>query len=623
MWLAGGWSCLRRTVILLAVVAPAVAFSGVALAASLDALDTRLERIVEDQGIVGLAYSLVEDGHVVRSAAIGRVAPGGETLSTASALRVGSISKNVTALVAVTLMAEGLLTLDTPVSEVLPELELDGPWADEAPLLFGHLLEHTGGLPGSGHRSHVDSEEVLSPSAVVLARPLGLRWPPGRYFSYSNLGTTLAAAVMEQVTGRSFDELAAERVFRPLGLTSARFDWATEPNAWPRSFNPDGSDAEFWRMAVRPAGSLSMSVDDLGRLVAFHATNGATAQIAPPALIEGMRQPKTGLAAEQGYDLSYALGTFGFLEAGRIFWGHWGRVDGFQASFGILPGTGRGFAVVTNTGNRGAFAEIRREIAEFVSRGLPVPPKPPVVQVPAAELALLEGWYRPFTDDNVKRAWIAEMLGLQRVRAQDEGLVVTSGLLPLGARALVPETKRFFREVDVGVSTHLFLDDGDSLVLFGDQQNSYEKLTPLQAALHIGLFWLAASAMLLALVSAAVLILRRLLGRPLGPGGQGLVLLGAATLTLVLLQGLYVLWGMLAPLSSVAELGRISPRSLVLASLSIAWVVLALAGAVRLLTALSRSGWALRALSLWSTVGLLVAASFLALQGWVPLLTWI
>ncbi len=208
---AGSWFGLRSWASLLGIAALAIAFSGAALAASLDALDTRLERIVEDQGIVGLAYSLVEDGQVVRSAAIGRVAPGGEPLTTASALRVGSISKNVTALVAVTLMAEGLLTLDTPVSQVLPELELDNPWAVESPLRFGHLLEHTGGLPGSGHRSHVDSEEVLSPSEVVLARPLGLRWPPGRYFSYSNLGTTLAAAVMEQLTGRTFDELAAER----------------------------------------------------------------------------------------------------------------------------------------------------------------------------------------------------------------------------------------------------------------------------------------------------------------------------------------------------------------------------------------------------------------------------
>ena len=623
MHLSGFLALLRASAVLLGFAAPAAAFSGVALAAPLDELDARLERIAEDQGIVGLAYNIVEGGRVVHSAAIGRVAPSGETLTTASELRVGSISKNVTALVAVTLMAEGSLTLGTPVTEVLPDLALDNPWAEQSPLLFGHLLEHTGGLPGSGHRSYVDSDEALSPLAVVMERPLGLRWPPGRYFSYSNLGTTLAAAVMEQVTGRSFDALAAERVFQPLGMATARFDWAAQPSARPRSFNPDGSDAQFWLMAVRPAGSLSMSVEDLGRLVAFHATNGAEAGLAPPALIEGMRQPKTGLAAEQGYDLSYALGTFGFLEADRIFWGHWGRVDGFQASFGILPGTGRGFAVVTNTGNRAAFAEIRREIAAFASRGLPPAPEPPVMPVHDSDLALLAGWYRPFTDDNVKRAWMTEVVDLQRVRARDNGLSVTSGLLPLGERALIPETKRFFREADVAVSTHLFLDDGDSLVLFGDQQNSYEKLSPLAAAAHIGLFWLVASSLLLALLSAAVFALRRIFGRPLGPGGQGIVLLGAAALTLIALQGLYVLWGMLAPLSSVAELGRIGPRSLVLASLSVAWVALALAGAVRLLTTLSRSGWGLCVLSLWSMAGLLVAAMFLALQGWMPLLTWI
>ena len=79
---------------------------------------------------------------------------------------------------------------------------------------------------------------------------------------------------------------------------------------------------------------------------------------------------------------------------------------------------------------------------------------------------------------------------------------------------------------------------------------------------------------------------------------------------------------MLAPLSEVAELGRIGLRSLVLAGLSVLWVLLALAGAARLCPRLRQSGWNLRLLAVSCTAGLAAAAVFLALQGWMPLLTW-
>ena len=614
--------CRLGGLVSLALAVWVAALSGSAGAAPLDELHARLERIAENEGIVGLAYAVVEDGRVVRSAAIGRVAPEGPALTPAHELRVGSISKNVTALLAVSLVAEGLLSLETSVAEVLPELVLDNPWADTAPLRFAQLLEHTGGLPGSSYRSYLDAAAVLAPSDAVAGRRLRLRWPPGKYFSYSNLGITLAAAVMERVTGQSFDRLVADRVFRPLGMETARFNWSADPEAWPRSFDADGSASTFWLMSIRPAGSLSMSTEDLGRLVAFHATDGATAQVAPRSHLERMRQPQTGLAAEQGYGLSYGLGMFGFLEAERVFWGHWGRVDGFQASFGVLPGSGRGFAVVTNTANRQAFAALRREIADFVARGLPALPEPASLEVPAPDLARLAGWYRPFTDDMERRAWIFAAVGLMRVRAREAGLTLEPALLPLGERRLIPETERFFREEGMAVSTQLFLEDDDTLVLFGDQQNSYEKLSPFAALVHIGLVWLVAVAVLLSLLSAGTFGLRRLAGRPLGRGGQGIVLLGVAALALIALQGLHVYWGMLAPPSEVAALGRIGLRSLVLAGLSVAWVLIALAGAARLFPTLRHSGWHQRLLVVSCTAGFAAAAVFLALQGWMPLLTW-
>ena len=101
-----------------------------------------------------------------------------------------------------------------------------------------------------------------------------------------------------------------------------------------------------------------------------------------------MWDPRTSLAARDGYTCSYGLGLFGFLAADRVFWGHWGRADGFQATFGALPGEDRGFALLANGADRRAFGRTREILAARAARGLPAPePSPPV----ATDLAPFEG----------------------------------------------------------------------------------------------------------------------------------------------------------------------------------------------------------------------------------------
>lgn len=585
-------------------------------------LAAELDRIREEHNMFGVAYAIVKDGRVSEGRALGTLGPDGEDLTLSTPMRLGSISKNVTALTALVLAHRGVVDLDAPVAQHLPPTWSANPWATTEPITLRMLLEHTSGLPGSSYAEYADAPAVLTPTEVVSSFRGHVRWRPGRFYSYSNMGITVAAAVLEGATGRSFDHLVEELVFAPLGLETARFDWDNETSGMLRSFVAHGEPAHFWTPSIRPAGSLVMSITDFGRYTAFLAGSYASVPVGSSWAqgLSEMLSAKTSLAARSGYTLSYGLGTFGFLEAGHVFWGHWGKIDGSLAAFGVLPGTARGFAVISNTGNRQGFAELRRTLAEHISAGFDFPRL--AVEFPPRGRLHAAGWYRPFTDDMETRAWITSVLGLKRVDETAGGLTISSGLFPVGRTALRPIEDTIYAASGYEVGTHVFTKDDGEMFMLGDQQNTYRRLSMFEGIGHLVSFWIVLVGVALLLVYGLVQLARTVGGSRVASRSLAPLFLGSAALALVLLQALHVYWGMLSPLTTVAKLGTKSPHALTLTGLSILWPVLSVVGIWLLLRSFRLNG-ALAQISLGlGSLGLAISAVFLARNGWIPLFTW-
>src|SRR5262249_16279746 len=129
------------------------------------------------------------------------------------------------------LVEEGKLRWNSTVAEIFPELA-----AAMTPGLRGvtleQLLSHTSGIP-SDNAAFAD---LLGKTALQEGNLDDLRYfmvqqwitqplstEPGTTFAHSNMGYTLAGAMLERVGGKTWEELVTERVFKPLGLTSAGF----------------------------------------------------------------------------------------------------------------------------------------------------------------------------------------------------------------------------------------------------------------------------------------------------------------------------------------------------------------------------------------------------------------
>ena len=125
---------------------------------------------------------------------------------------IGSIGKSVTAVVALQLAEEGVLDLHAPVTDYVPWLALDSPYA---PIALHHLLTHTAGVIASSDQAPASTYDVIALTAMAPG------FAPGEHRSYSNVGYRAVGVVLETVTGQSYGELVQRRVLDRLGLRAS------------------------------------------------------------------------------------------------------------------------------------------------------------------------------------------------------------------------------------------------------------------------------------------------------------------------------------------------------------------------------------------------------------------
>jgi CubicO group peptidase (beta-lactamase class C family) len=173
----------------------------------------------------GIAVAIVDDGGIVATAASGVAAvPHGTAVTPHTAFLWFSMTKIVTATVAMSLVEDGSLDLDAPIAEHLGDLV---PPAIASRVSTRHLLSHTSGLPNPMPLRWVhaatDPARDLREFVWSATRRRRLKSDPGEKAAYTNLGYLVLGLVLELVGRASFTTLADERVLARLGMTRTSF----------------------------------------------------------------------------------------------------------------------------------------------------------------------------------------------------------------------------------------------------------------------------------------------------------------------------------------------------------------------------------------------------------------
>ena len=180
-------------------------------------LDLWIEEHVRYHQIPGVAIGIVFDQELVWAQGYGVTDLEQQKPMTPSTLfRMGSVTKVFTATAVMQLRDEGKLRLDDPITRPLPDFTIQSPFPDAPPITIWNLLTHTGGLPREAAIPYWTDHEFPDRAELLAAAATQTQvHPPGTRYKYSNLGTALLGAVIEQASSLSYPEYIAQRL---LGL---------------------------------------------------------------------------------------------------------------------------------------------------------------------------------------------------------------------------------------------------------------------------------------------------------------------------------------------------------------------------------------------------------------------
>nr|MCU0957960.1 beta-lactamase family protein [Hydrogenophaga sp.] len=431
------------------------------------ALLAELEALQREEALVGTVVATWANGEI-RASALGHAhGPSQRPMQVDSRLQTGSVAKTLTTLGLLRLVSQGRIALDAEVQPLLPGWPLDNPWTTTSPLRLRHLLDMSGGLPDvrlwqmfdARHRSDQPLADVWRRDPSVLR----LRTPPGRQFNYSNLSHTLAAALLEAVTGEPYERWMARELLAPLGLRDSSFMF-TPPEApqadarlaW--GHVDDGSAIGAVPVAVRPAAQFTTTGPDLMRLAAFLLAGDG--QVAGQTFIRADLlaamgvPPATEAASAQGLATGYALGLFTRDRHGALAKCHGGSVAGFRALWCFDRTAGSAYAVLHNSDLESARYS-RFEALMVKHLGWSAAPQPP--QTAASDVARWNGRYVPTPSRLEGMTLVDRLVGGWTLKVTPDGGTWTPDLGP--ARVLLPQGDHRFRQEDRVQTTLVLMSD--------------------------------------------------------------------------------------------------------------------------------------------------------------------
>lgn len=242
-----------------------------------------LEGLRNKHELPALAMVVVKDGVICDRAAVGARKQGEATpVTTKDVWHIGSCTKSMTATLAAMLVEAGRLRWDTTIVEVFPQWKgrMNKAYAG---VTVEQLLTHRGGAPADPPRAAWKRAWQQKGSAVEQRKEFILaileeapQAAPGSRMIYSNQGYAIVGAMLEKLEGKPWEELIAEKLFKPLKMDSAGFGAPGTKGKVDQPWGHTGSSRKAKAIqtdnppAIAPGGRVHCTLDDLARFVMFH-----------------------------------------------------------------------------------------------------------------------------------------------------------------------------------------------------------------------------------------------------------------------------------------------------------------------------------------------------------------
>jgi D-alanyl-D-alanine carboxypeptidase len=404
--------------------------------------------------VPGAAVFVVKDGKPLLRKGYGMAdLEQGTKITPESVFRIGSITKQFTAVAILQLVESGQIALNDPITKFLSDYPTQGKT-----ITIEHLLTHTSGI-----QSYTDKPEFLeamrrdmTPQQIIEAvQNDPMQFDPAAQFRYNNSGYILLGMIIEKVSGMPYAEYMEKNVFPRAGLTATSYgDTAKIVSNRVPGYTRSGdsfANASFLSMTLPyAAGALLSTVDDLAR---WHAALIA-GKVVDRKLLDAAWKPfKLTSGEEAGYGYGWGLGSI----AGEKVIQHGGGINGYTSHEMWMPEHDVHVTVLTNNETGEPAPDFVAGLLALQAIGKPLNTK--TIAMSEKDLAAYTGVYR--IDEKTTRTITLENGTLYSQRSGSRRLAIS----PTARDQFIFKnsfTRMTFERGGTGTIVAMVIDDGRS-----------------------------------------------------------------------------------------------------------------------------------------------------------------
>jgi CubicO group peptidase (beta-lactamase class C family) len=349
------------------------------ITAALPRLEAMIDRIIAAKEVPGLSVAIIHDDEVVYRKGFGLREIGKPDLVGADTVfQIASLSKPVSSTVVAALVGEGIVSWNSQIADIDPAFRVAEAYPTSM-VTIRDLFAHRSGLPGGAG----DDLEEIGYGRDEILRRLRLLPPASSFrsaYAYSNFGLTAGAVAAAKPMGRSWEDVAEEKLYRPLGMTSTssrHADFLARPDRAALHIRDNGG----WAAKVQrnpdpqaPAGGVSSTVGDLANWARLELGRGmfegkrliaadALDQTHEPLMSRGLN-PVTQAQSFYGLGWNVEFGRHG------LTWGHAGAFSaGARSLVTLYPKSRLGIVVLSNAFPTGVPEGVSDSFADMVFDG--------------------------------------------------------------------------------------------------------------------------------------------------------------------------------------------------------------------------------------------------------------
>ena len=330
----------------------------------LDYFERYASNAMADWRVPGMAIAIVRGDEVIYEKAFGVKELGkDDPVTTDTIFQIGSASKAFTAALVATLVDENRLDWNDKVTAYLSGFEMYDPWVTREFTIVDLMAQRSGMPPhaadglimtGSDRKRVINAIRYVKPATSFRSA-----------YAYQNNLWLVAAAIVENLTGKSWEENIRERIFRPLGMYASSCD----KESFVRAYNVSALHHDVngtivvlpmdwqnidWVYTYGPAGGINSNVKDIAKWLRMQGADGTFngRQVILPSSAKFMRAPETPIASDKGPAQYYCLGWVHREANPRPITWHNGGTSGSKTMIAFVPQTGTtpslGIVVLSN-----------------------------------------------------------------------------------------------------------------------------------------------------------------------------------------------------------------------------------------------------------------------------------